>query len=59
MLNNDSKKVIFENSHRYLASLSESGSVEVWSIKGEFECHQWDLNFKSIADIQNNPVTTN
>jgi hypothetical protein len=45
VLNNDSKKVIFENSHRYLASLSESGSVEVWSIKGEFECHQWDLNF--------------
>jgi hypothetical protein len=39
---------------RYFAALSILGSVEVWSIRGEHESHQWDLNFKSIKNIEAN-----
>ncbi|CDW77145.1 u3 snornp-associated protein nan1 [Stylonychia lemnae] len=53
-LNEDSKKVVFESSHRFLASLSVNGGVEVWKTKGEREKHWWDLNFASVSDISNN-----
>jgi hypothetical protein len=37
--------------------------VEVWSAKGtsadSFEAHQWDLNFKSVKDIQANTAREN
>ena len=40
-----------------------AGSVEVWSAKGAsseaHECHQWDLNFKSVADIEVNSAREN
>jgi hypothetical protein len=58
-LNKASKKVVFESSMRYLASLSPEGSVEVWKIKGEEERHQWDLQFKSVTDLVNNPSKEN
>jgi WD40 repeat protein len=58
-LNKTSKKVVFESSYRYLASLSIDGSVEVWKIKGNEEKHWWDLNFKSVGDIQNNSTKEN
>ena len=58
-LNSTSKKVIFESSMRYLASLSIEGSVEVWKIKGPQEKYWWDLSFKSVRDIINNPGKEN
>lgn len=48
-------KLIFESSYRFLASLNSEGSVEVWKVKGKEEKHWWDLQFKSVKDIQNNP----
>lgn len=42
-LNKASKKVVFETSMRYMASLNLEGGVEVWKVKGEEERHQWDL----------------
>lgn len=33
-LNSPSKKVVFESSHRYLASVTQEGGVEVWKLKG-------------------------
>ena len=38
-LNLPSQKVIFEKSHRYFASLTVKGSVEVWSVRGMHEAH--------------------
>jgi hypothetical protein len=62
-LNSPSKKVVFEKSNRYFAALTEAGSVEVWSVKGTgeaaHEAHQWDLNFKSVKDIQVNSSKEN
>lgn len=62
-LNQPCKKVVFEKSHRYFAALGLNGGVEVWSIKGSsaesHEAHQWDLNFKSVKDIQVNSATEN
>ena len=43
---------MFEKSHRYFAALTDHGGVEVWSIKGSHEAHQWDLNFKSVSQIE-------
>ena len=42
-LNNQPKKVVFESSCRYLASLSVDGHVEVWRIKGEEAKYKWGL----------------
>ena len=42
-LNNQPKKVVFESSYRYLASLSVDGHVEVWRIKGEEAKYKWGL----------------
>ena len=42
-LNNLPKKVVFESSCRYLASLSINGQVEVWRIKGEQAKFKWEL----------------
>ena len=53
-LNSASKKIVFESSMRYLASLTAEGSVEVWKIKGAQERHWWDLNFKSVKDVISN-----
>lgn len=50
---------MFETSFRYLASLSEAGSVEVWKVKGKAESFQWNLKFKSAATILNNPTREN
>ncbi len=47
-LNQPSKKIVYEKSHRFLASLNTEGGVEVWKLKGEQEKHWWDLNFKSV-----------
>jgi hypothetical protein len=58
-LNSTSKKVVFESSMRYLASLTVEGSVEVWKIKGAQEKYWWDLSFKSVKDIINNPGKEN
>ena len=58
-LNKVSKKVVFESSMRFVASLATDGSVEVWKIKGEEEVHQWDLQFKSVTDLLNNPCKEN
>jgi hypothetical protein len=44
---------------RYLASLTSDGSVEVWKIKGAHEKYWWDLNFKSVQEIINNPAKEN
>ena len=44
---------------RFVASLATDGSVEVWKIKGEEEMHQWDLQFKSVTDLLNNPCKEN
>ena len=52
-LNKPSKKIVFEESFRYLASLSTNGSVEVWKVKGTHETHWWDLSYTSISDISN------
>lgn len=55
--------MVFEKSHRFFAALTTSGGVEVWSAKGSsedsYECHQWDLNFKSVADIEANSLREN
>lgn len=59
VLNQVAKKVVFEKSHRYLAALTIKGGVEVWSVRGAHEAHQWDLNFKSVSDIQANTVREN
>ena len=48
-LNNESKKIIFESSYRYLASLSVDGQVEVWRMKGEQAKYKWGLTFKSAT----------
>jgi WD40 repeat protein len=56
-LNSPSTKIIFESSKRYIASLSVSGSVEVWSVKNEK--HEWDLSFNSVSNILNNPSKEN
>ena len=53
-LNNDSKKIVYESSYRFLASLTVNGSVEVWKTKGSQEKHWWDLDFKSVSNIENN-----
>jgi len=58
-LKEPSKKVVFETSMRYLASLSENGGVEVWKIKGMHEKHEWNLSFNSVKDIINNPSKEN
>lgn len=62
-LNQPCKKVVFEKSHRYFAALTLSGGVEVWSAKGSsleaHEAHQWDLNFKSVRDIEANSSKEN
>lgn len=58
-LNSPSKKVVFEESMRYLASLTVNGGVEVWKVKGKEEKHWWDLNFKSIKDIIEYPCREN
>jgi hypothetical protein len=58
-LNKVSKKVVFETSMRFVASLATDGGVEVWKIKGEEEVHQWDLQFKSVTDLLNNPCKEN
>jgi hypothetical protein len=44
---------------RYLASLNIDGGVEVWKIKGEQESHEWDLAFKSVKELINNPNKEN
>jgi len=33
--------------------------VEVWKVKGTQEKYWWDLNFKSVTDIINNPSKEN
>ena len=58
-LNSSSKKVVFESSMRYMASLTAEGSVEVWKIKGAQEKYWWDLSFRSVKDIINNPAKEN
>ena len=58
-LNSTSKKVVFESSMRYLASLTAEGSAEVWKIKGAQEKYWWDLSFRSVKDIINNPDKEN
>jgi hypothetical protein len=58
-LNSTSKKVVFESSMRYLASLTAEGRVEVWKIKGAQEKYWWDLSFRSVKDIINNPDKEN
>lgn len=58
-LNAPSQKVVFETSFRYLASLNEVGSVEVWKVKGKAESYQWSLNFKSVLNLLNNPTREN
>jgi hypothetical protein len=35
------------------------GSVEVWKMQGEEAHHWWDLGFKSVSDIENNPTKEN
>ena len=58
-LNSPSKKLVFESSMRYLASLTVDGGVEVWKIKGDKEKYWWELNFKTIGDIHNNSAKEN
>ena len=58
-LNKASKKIIFETSMRFMASLTQEGGVEVWKVKGEQEQHQWDLQFKTVSDLLNNPCKEN
>ena len=48
-LQNTPRKVIFESSYRYLASLSFDGQVEVWRIKGEQAKFKWGLQFGSVT----------
>jgi hypothetical protein len=38
-LNKVSKKIVFETSMRYMASLTIERSIEVWKVKGEEELH--------------------
>jgi hypothetical protein len=33
--------------------------VEVWKVHGKHEQHEWDLAFKSVKDIINNPMKEN
>jgi len=42
-----------------MASLSETGGVEVWKIKGAHEKHEWNLGFSSVKDLINNPAKEN
>eukprot|EP00347_Sterkiella_histriomuscorum_P004204 403361349 len=58
-LNQESKKIVFESSNRFMASLTVNGGVEVWKTKGVYVKHQWDLDFKSVKDIQNNSQKEN
>ena len=58
-LNNESKKIIFESSYRYLSSLSVDGQVEVWRMKGENPKFKWGLEFKSATQIETNSSTEN
>lgn len=58
-LHSPSQKIVFESSFRYLASLTEAGSVELWKVKGKSEAYQWSLNFKSAASLINNPTREN
>lgn len=58
-LNNESKKIIFESSYRFLASLSVDGQVEVWRMKGEHAKYKWGLGFKSVTQIETNSATEN
>jgi hypothetical protein len=44
---------------RYLASFTSEGGVEVWKVKGAEEKHWWDLSFKSVSDLINNPSKEN
>jgi hypothetical protein len=42
-----------------MASLSETGGIEVWKIKGAHEKHEWNLGFNSVKDLINNPTKEN
>jgi hypothetical protein len=58
-MHTDVSKIIFEASFRYLAALKTNGSVSVWKMKGTDPSHQWDLDFKSVADIVANSAVEN
>jgi hypothetical protein len=43
---------VIESSFRYLAALTTDGSVDVWKLKAEQPYLIWDLNFKSVSQIE-------
>jgi len=43
------QKVVFEQSCRYVAGLTDQGSVEVWKLKANDAKYHWSLNFKSVT----------
>lgn len=53
------RKIVFENSFRFMAALTTSGGVEVWKIKGKDARHSWDLNFTSVTQIESNQFKEN
>ena len=58
-LNTPAKRIIFECSDRYLASLTEAGQVEVWKLKGVDAKYQWGLQFNSVTNIVANATIEN
>jgi len=42
-----------------MASLSESGQVEVWRLKGMDAKYEWSLNFNSVTKIEANTSIEN
>ena len=58
-LNDPAQKIVVERSSRYLASLTEGGSVEVWRLKGADAKFEWELQFKSVTDIVSNTTIEN
>jgi hypothetical protein len=45
-------QVVFESSSRFLAALTTDRSVEVWNLKATEPSNVWNLNFKSVAQVQ-------
>jgi hypothetical protein len=43
---------VFEHSHRYIASLTAAGGVEVWNLRAKEPEQIWSLSFNSVRQIE-------
>jgi len=53
------RKIVFENSNRFMAALTDTGGVEVWKVKGKDARHSWDLDFTTVTQIESNQFKEN